>query len=87
MREYKECYRCGLPATDMHHIYNGALRKKSEQFGAVIPLCRKCHNYYHHDAQGRKDYNDLKAVFQLEIMGEWDMSIDEFREIFHKSYI
>ncbi len=87
MMEYKPCTRCGRPATEIHHIYNGAYRKKSEIYGAVIPLCRECHDYYHFDGEGRKEYDKLKAVFQRKIMKEHGLTEDEFREIFRRSYL
>ena len=78
------CQRCGRPATDMHHIFNGAMKKKSELFGAVIPLCRECHEYYHtHEIENRK----LKRTYQLIIMADNEMDEDDFREVFKKSYL
>lgn len=85
--EYKPCTRCGRPATDMHHIFNGAYRKKSEIYGAVIPLCRRCHDYYHHSGKGRQEYEKLKAVYQRRIMNEYGLTIEDFRDIFGRSYI
>lgn len=85
----KLCYRCSMhgiktPAAEMHHVFNGAMRKKSEKYGAVIPLCRECHNIYHTNA---KEYQRLKASFQRKIMIDKDLTVEEFREIFKKSYI
>ena len=78
------CYKCGCPATEIHHIFNGAMRKKSEQYGAVVPLCRECHARIHDNAEERLA---LKAEFQVKIMAEQGWSIDEFREKFKKNYI
>lgn len=84
MREFRSCYRCGRPATDIHHVFNGALKKKSELFGAVIPLCRDCHMYYHtHEIDNQK----LKREWQIRIMIDNNLDVDQFREVFKKSYL
>lgn len=78
------CRYCGSPATDTHHVFNGALRKKSEEYGATIRVCRSCHEYIHKNADFRMM---IKKTFQLQIMAERGMSEEEFREIFYKSYL
>ena len=35
-------------ALEVHHVFNGAFRKKSEQYGAVVEICRECHDDLHH---------------------------------------
>lgn len=78
------CYLCGDRATDTHHIFNGAMRKKSEEYGAVIQVCRECHNEIHKNYALREQ---LKAEFQHRIMVDHNLTIEEFREIFKKSYL
>lgn len=79
------CYKCGGRATEMHHIFNGAMRKKSEQYGAVIPLCRECHDRIHN--QSAEERIALKAEFQEKIMAEQGWTIDDFRAVFKKNYL
>lgn len=78
------CYLCGGRATDRHHIYNGAMRSKSEQYGAVIKVCRDCHEEIHHKHELREE---LKKEFQHRIMQNYNLTIDEFRAIFKKNYV
>ena len=78
------CYLCGRPATDTHHIFNGPMRTKSEEYGAVIRVCRECHDYIHKKADFRLL---LKKNFQAQIMFEKGWSVDDFRQEFHKSYL
>ena len=78
------CYLCGCPATDTHHIFNGALRNKSEEYGATIRVCRECHNLIHKDYSLRES---LKAEFQHRIMVEHNISKNEWLDIFHKNYL
>ena len=46
--DYENCYVCGHPAADWHHIFHGADKKLSEELGCMVPLCRDCHNKVHH---------------------------------------
>lgn len=83
--EFEEdfCYRCGkYNPTDWHHIFNASNKKKSEQYGAMIKVCRDCHNVIH-----EKEMNDVKKMGQEFVMAEYDMSVDEFRSIFGRNYL
>ena len=46
--DYENCYMCGLPAAEWHHCLHGADKKKSEELGLMVPLCRRCHEKVHH---------------------------------------
>lgn len=78
------CYLCGGVPSDTHHIFNGAERKKSEQYGAIIQVCRRCHNEIHKNYPLREQ---LKKEFQHKIMVEHNLTIDEFRQVFKKNYL
>ena len=78
------CEICGQRATETHHIFNGALRKKSEKYGATIRICRNCHDKIHKDSKLRES---LKADYQKKIMAEQGWDADEFREEFYKNYL
>ncbi len=78
------CYLCGDTATDRHHIFNGAMRNKSEEYNAVINVCRECHDLIHKDYSLRES---LKAEFQHRIMCDNNMSISQWMETFHKNYL
>lgn len=38
------CYVCGRRASEWHHVFGGANRSNSEQYGLKVPLCHNCHN-------------------------------------------
>jgi hypothetical protein len=80
------CHKYGPLET--HHIFNGAYKKKSEKYGAMINLCHNCHNEppngVHHNA---KRMNELKAREQKRIMAEYGFTTEEFIYEFGKSYI
>lgn len=80
-----KCWICGAEASDRHHVFNGPMRKKSEEFGAVIPLCRVCHDRIHNE--DAKERLELKAEFQRQIMQNNGWDEDEFRKEFRKSYL
>ena len=66
----RECAICGSTQwLELHHVYNGPFRKKSERFGAVVDLCHYCHNEppngVHHNAENMRK---LKARYQEKIM-------------------
>lgn len=37
------CVVCGSPFTERHHVFPGSFRKKSEEWGYTLPLCRRHH--------------------------------------------
>ena len=89
----KQCWRCGANGNgdplDRHHIFGGAMRKKSEKYGLVVYLCHhRCHifgkNAVHQNAavmQKLHEYGQQKA------MKEQGWTEDEFRQHFGKNYI
>lgn len=85
----RECAICGSTQwLELHHVYNGAYRKKSERFGAVVDLCHYCHNEppngVHHNAENMRK---LKAIYQEKIMEEYGMTERDFIREFGKSYL
>ena len=41
---YTECFLCHQYCdTEKHHIFGGALRKKSEKYKLTVQLCPYCH--------------------------------------------
>ena len=92
--ENKTCFLCGEPAQwndplDRHHIFGGALRKKSEEYGLVVYLHHnKCHIFgkeaVHNNAMNMLK---LKQNGQAKAMAENNRTIEEFRQHFRKNYI
>lgn len=70
---------------EKHHIFGGiANRPKSEQYGLFVWLSEEQHRYLHnHPLEMIK----IKKIAQTTFMEYYNKSIDEFREIFGKSYI
>jgi hypothetical protein len=87
MSEY--CVMCGSSNwIEHHHIFGGALRKKSEKYRLVVPLCHYCHNeppngVHHNKANMLK----LHQYGQRKAMQDQGWSIDDFRREFYKNYL
>lgn len=46
--------------TQIHHVYGGAYRKRSEAYDFVLEVCPECHRRIHDTSLGER----LKRVFQ-----------------------
>jgi hypothetical protein len=62
----RTCARCGTANwIEVHHIFSGANRKKSEKYGYLIDLCHYCHNEPPYGAHFSKEYTQqLRAKAQ-----------------------
>ena len=84
-----ECFLCGRwTQLEKHHIFGGALRKKSERYGLTVYLCHTCHNEppngIHHSAQAMQalhEYGERKWI------AEHNATIEDFRREFYKNYL
>jgi hypothetical protein len=84
------CFLCGKNGgywgLDVHHVYFGALRSKSDKYGLTVLLCHDtCHlNGVHKNAEVNRN---LQSFAQNKAMAHYGWTEDDFRKIFHKSYI
>jgi hypothetical protein len=83
------CELCEKPRVlETHHVWGGALRKKSECYRAKARLCVDCHREgkkaVHRDAeQSRK----LKSQHQERIMAEYGWDTARFIREFGRNYL
>lgn len=88
----EHCFICGRNShadywgLDEHHVFGGANRKKSEQYGLKVYICHdQCHlNGVHKDANLNRQ---VQSVVQKRAMQHYGWSIEDFRNIFGKNYI
>lgn len=81
-----ECIVCGKPA-ERHHIFFGtANRRKSEQYGYVIPLCPEHHRGNKGIHFDREFDLSIKRIAQRDFEKRFG-SRDDFRREFGKSYL
>lgn len=87
------CYLCGLPACgdplDWHHVFGGALRKKSEKYGLKVRLHhRECHIFGLESAhQSGRTAELLHRSAQEAAMREYGWTVEDFRREFYKNYL
>ena len=84
------CYICGrMEWIERHHIFFGtANRKKSEKYGLTVHLCHFCHNEPPNGVHFNSNRDlRLKRLSQEQAMEYYGWTVDEFREIFGKSYL
>ena len=83
--ELNACCYCGsIYQLTKHEIFEGRNRQNSMKYGAVQPLCRKCHSKITNNTELE---NKWKIKGQKKVMEYYKMSVEEFIEIFGKNYI
>lgn len=81
------CYLCDrVGFTHRHHVYSGAYRKTADLFGLTVDLCPSCHEYIH-SAKGTEDRRQLQHDTQLAYMQKMDWNVNQWINIFGKSWL
>lgn len=85
-KDSKHCYLCGsCRLIEIHHIFGGANRKKSTQYGLIVPLCHFCHNEPPNGVHFNKERREtLQDIAQREFEKKYP-NLD-FMKIFHRNY-
>ena len=81
--DLEHCIICGVKKNHLHEIFFGSNRKKSMQYGFVIPLCTEHHAEMHIN----KDWQEYWHVKGQEYWEEFIGSREEFIKVFGKSYL
>jgi hypothetical protein len=82
----RECFICGSPYVEEHHIFGGAYRKKSEQYGLKVFLCHCDHNEppngVHHNKSTMQYFHELgQKAFEKHYPDK------DFRKEFGRNYL
>jgi hypothetical protein len=87
--EEKRCFICGSNQwIEIHHIFGAADRKKSTEYGLVVPLCHYCHNEPPNGVHQNKDIRrKLQAYAQKKAMKHYGWDMDTWRSIFGRNYL
>lgn len=90
----RTCFLCGCNGNaygrriERHHLFGGANRKLSEQYGLTVDLCHACHNEpplgAHFNAETMLY---LHRYGQKKFMDETGKSAEEFAALFGKNYL
>lgn len=90
-KKYTVCPYCKSEGLHyFHHVYGGSRKKKSEQYGAIIYPCLKCHTGNTdsiHKQQSQEKTKALKREHQSRIMEEYNMDTETFISIFGQNYL
>lgn len=73
---------------EIHHIFGGAHRNKSEKYGLKVALCgEKCHRNGRNAVHANHKVDiQLKEYAQRKAMKHYGWTTEEFIEIFGKNY-
>jgi len=88
-----KCWLCGRNGLqdplDHHHIFGGAYRKKSEQYGLVVLLCHNdCHIFGEYAVHRNEETRDfLRRWGQQKAMRENNWTTQDFIREFGKNYL
>jgi hypothetical protein len=81
-----ECYFCGSSENlEIHHVFGGATRDRSETYGLTVKVCRKCHDELHFSKDSRKMMDSLRAEAQRKF--EEAHTHEEFMALFHRNWL
>lgn len=79
------CYLCGSPRDiEIHHIYPSGLRRKSTEYGMVVPLCRDCHQGPHGVHNNIERMNKLRAEGQVRFEERYPN--ESFLQVFKRNW-
>ena len=90
---YATCFLCGRNGSqdrlEVHHIFPGALRKKSDKYGLVVLLCgERCHRTGKFSAHRcRATALQLKKYGQKKVMEEQGWTTEDFIREFGRNYL
>lgn len=78
------CEICGrYGQLERHHVWGSFWRNKSEKYGAVVMICRRCHDDLHHHHP--RKYIWLKEQWRDRLMAENGWDRDEFIKEFGRA--
>lgn len=89
----RECFLCGRNGNgdplELHHIFGGANRWKSDKYGLTVWLCgRRCHRLGEFSAHQNADVMDyLHRYGQQKAMLKNNWNIEDFIKVFGKNYL
>lgn len=78
----EECFLCPRMATDKHHCLHGIRRKKADEWGLTVNLCRVCHSLLHD-----KGLNDLFLEQTAQMVFEEKYGHELWMQEFGKDYL
>lgn len=92
MQKADTCFLCKrnrhAGRLELHHIFGGARRKLSTKYGLCVTLCEECHRLGKHAVhQSAETMQYLHEYGQRKAMKENGWTVEQFREVFGKTYL
>ena len=84
--EYLTCKLCGSSRwIEYHHIFSNHYRKKSTQYGYVVPLCHECHQ----GKNGVHSNHEKSLILKREAQEHFEVSHSrqDFIDTFGRNYL
>lgn len=82
---YGYCHLCHeWKRLEVHHVFGGCYRKKSEKYGMVVAMCRDCHDKLHFAPDSAKRMKELRAKYQTIFERRYPDLV--FRDIFGRNW-
>ena len=78
---------CGRPGAEIHHIFYGPYRSKSEKWGMKVGLCREHHEGRPNGVHGGNRALDLKLKAEAQRKFEELHGHEMFMEEFGRNYL
>lgn len=85
----RRCFICGSCRNlELHHVFGGANRKRSDKDGLTVYLCHYCHNEPPNGVHHNKAINDqLKMITQKRWQAAYNKTKDDFIKSYGKNYL
>lgn len=84
-----ECFLCHQwEPLEVHHIFGGSNRRRSEKYVLTVRLCHQCHNEPPNGVHHNKSLMDMLHEYgQLKAMREQSWTKEDFMRVFHANYV
>lgn len=88
LQQFKECFVCGDPHVECHHVFHGPYRKAADRYGMTVWLCPRHHRGT--DGVHGRDGHELDLRLKRHAQAYFEANLgnrDTFRDLFGKSYL
>lgn len=87
--DLSRCIVCSGRAECLHEVFFGtANRRKSIEWGLVVPLCNECHNMSNRGVHFNKELDlKLKKMAESKWLEHYNKTIDDFIKEFGKNVL
>ena len=85
----RRCFICGSCRNlELHHVFGGANRKRSDKDGLTVYLCHACHNEPPNGVHfNRRNSDRLKALAQERWQEIYNKTKADFIKAYGKNYL